>query len=1023
MKKNLHLVFLMMLLAGVCQAERHVSTEVENKKVLIEEFTGIHCGYCPQAHKIVADLMKAQPDKVYAVAIHAGSFSVPNSDEPDFRIAEGIEINNYFEISGYPAGMINRQRFDDMIVVSRNSWGTIARMETETMAPVNLWMDARYDAATGILTVDVEGYYTADVEADFNLLNVVVTENNIVGPQSGGGMGSEYIHKHMARAFLTSTWGDTITTCKRGDFFSKQYTYNVPADIKEVPVNPAELEIVAFIAESNENILNVTGCHVACDGVELPLAADIAQPMIPINGVYGYDYFDVELNNRSTEEITSATFKVSFNGKNSDVEWTGVVAPRSTATVRIPYDVTTNMKASNNQYTITLKSLNGTEYKGNSITDRFSAPVDVTPAAKIEFYIDEFVDENHFYIKDMDGNVVHEFGPYEPGQYLVIKELAFLQPNTRYCFEITDSWANGIYNGYIKLYDINDNLMLEAEGVMSNGARIFFNTTECNVSKEVQKKNIFIEDFTGIHCGNCPDAHEMINEMQKAQGEKIHAVAIHAGHYAQPFPEEPDFRTAEGDSLNNFFDANSMGYPCGLVNRRYVEGQEQTIVSRAVWVEFARNFSAEDAPVNLWVGSAYDPDTRMLTVNVEGYYTADVDATFNALNVLIAQSGILGPQSGGSAGNFYIHNHVLRDYITPIWGDTITSCKAGDFFHKQYVYEVPADINGVATNAANFEVVAFVTKDKEDVLNVESARPNYPGLVISMNAEISEPLIPISGTYGYNYYEVLLTNNSTEDIVEAGFDVYLNDQLYLTEWVGLAPARSTTLIRVPFTQNHLLKAANDFTIKLGGVNYALYDGNSIEGTFQDPIETTPKNKFIIKTDKFAGDNRYLIKDADGNIVHEFGPYATGAVTEVTEEIELEEGKVYCIEITDAWGDGVYSPRGTVKIYNGNGKLMSQMLDIRNHGARTFFTTTLPASVGTIDADKSYEIAYNKAEAAVEIVANTGDAYNVAVYNAAGQCVYAAAATQTTYVPVAANGIYVVEVTSDTLRQVEKVVVY
>ena len=220
-----------------------------------------------------------------------------------------------------------------------------------------------------------------------------------------------------------------------------------------------------------------------------------------------------------------------------------------------------------------------------------------------------------------------------------------------------------------------------------------------------------------------------------------------------------------------------------------------------------------------------------------------------------------------------------------------------------------------------------------------------------------------------------------------------------------------------------MKAANDFTIKLGGVNYALYDGNSIDGTFQDPIETTPKNKFVIKTDKFAGDNRYLIKDADGNIVHEFGPYATGAVTEVTEEIELEDGKVYCIEITDAWGDGVYSPRGTVKIYNSNGKLMSQMLDIRNHGARTFFTTTLPASVGTIDADKSFEITYNKAEAAVEIVANTGDVYNVAVYNAAGQCVYAAAATQTTYVPVATNGIYVVEVTSDTLRQVEKVVVY
>ena len=1023
MRKKLQLIIALMLFVGVCHAERNVSTNIENKKALIEEFTGVNCGYCPQAHKIVAGLLNAQPDKVYALAYHAGSYSVPASDQPDFRTPEGNEINSHFGISGYPSGFVNRQRFSDMILISRNTWATIARMESEVIAPVNLWTAASYDATTRTLTVDVEGYYTADFIGGTNKLTVVLAENNIQGPQSGGGMGSEYMHQHVVRDFLTPTWGDEITTCNKGDFFSKQYIYTVPETINEVPVNPAELDIVAFVSENEENILNVTGCHVECVGLDLPLEATISQHLIPISGFYGYDFFDVDLFNRSDEDITSAKFNVTYNGKVTEVEWTGVVAPRTTQTLRLPFDVTTNMKEKNNRYTIVLTALNGVEYKGGKITDKFDAPVEATPAVKIEFYIDEFADENRFFIKDMDGNVVQEFGPYKDAEYTTIKEYAFLEPNTRYCFEITDSWYNGIYDGYIKLYDTNDTFLGKVEYIDGHGARIFFNTSESNVSKEVQKKDIFIEDFTGIHCGNCPDAHEMIAEMTKAQGDKIHSVAIHSGYYSVPSDSEPDYRTAAGDSLNIYFDANSMGYPCGMVNRTYFEGEEQTLVSRGVWVEYSRNLSKEDAPVNLWIGSTYDSDTHVLTVKVEGYYTADVDADFNALNVIITQSGIVGPQNGGSSGDAYVHNHVLRAYITPIWGDTITSCKAGDFFSKTYQYEVPADINGVATDVVNFEVVAFVTKDKEDVLNVETVKPNYPGLNIPASATIDQPLIVASGTYGYNFFEVLMTNVSTEDIVEAGFDITINGEIFYPEWTGLVPARSTALIKIPFTLGHLLKASNDFSVKLGAVNYKLYDGNSISGSFQDPVETTPYNKFIIKTDNFADDNRYLIKDIKGNIVHEFGPYPAGVVTEVTEEIELDADQVYCFEVTDAWGDGIYSPRGTCKIYNGNGKLMSQMLDIRNHGARVFFATTLPSAVGAIEADNMYAVTYNKADAALQVVANGTETYNVAIYNAAGQRVYATQAAQTISIPMYVNGVYVVEVTSATAHQVAKIAVY
>ena len=131
--KTRHLLTIALLwVFSTVTAQWNVSIEVSNKKVLVEEYTGIHCGYCPQAHKIVAEMIKAQGDNVYAVAIHAGNYAVPGSDEPDFRISEGVELNNHFDISGYPAGMVNRQRFMEEYpspVCNRDLWATFARME------------------------------------------------------------------------------------------------------------------------------------------------------------------------------------------------------------------------------------------------------------------------------------------------------------------------------------------------------------------------------------------------------------------------------------------------------------------------------------------------------------------------------------------------------------------------------------------------------------------------------------------------------------------------------------------------------------------------------------------------------------------------------------------------------------------------------------------------------------------------------------------------------------------------------
>jgi thiol-disulfide isomerase/thioredoxin len=106
------LLMLSLLLPTVAFAQSLVGFEPENRTALLEDFTGIHCGYCPDGHAIMASIAEANPGKVSLVGIHAGGYAVPSGSEPDFRTSEGTALDAFYSIGGYPAGVINRHAFN-----------------------------------------------------------------------------------------------------------------------------------------------------------------------------------------------------------------------------------------------------------------------------------------------------------------------------------------------------------------------------------------------------------------------------------------------------------------------------------------------------------------------------------------------------------------------------------------------------------------------------------------------------------------------------------------------------------------------------------------------------------------------------------------------------------------------------------------------------------------------------------------------------------------------------------------------
>lgn len=455
-----------------------------------------------------------------------------------------------------------------------------------------------------------------------------------------------------------------------------------------------------------------------------------------------------------------------------------------------------------------------------------------------------------------------------------------------------------------------------------------------NVSTEPTHRAALIEEFTGIHCPNCPDGHKVATMLATLHPDEVYMVAIHAGSYAIPYATEPDFRIPLGETLHEHFDVPF--YPSAVISRRAYS--DNLAISRSDWGAACRDVINEISPVNLWTSSDYDGQTHTITLNVEGYLTASMNDP--RLNVFLLQSEILGPQSGGLLGFEYPHRHMLRARLTDNdMGDVIETKSEGEFFQRAFTYVLPESIGGVAIDPVNVELLVFVTDGEDDVCQVSSSRPDTSLLPQSLIAGCTEAPLGISKNHAFDFFEVALQNNGGVSLTSADFDVTINGETSVCRWEGEIPPHTNEIVRVPF--NGVLKHTHDdektsYIIRMMKANGEDVETASIRGSIQEVSEYPSEFSVIIKTDMDAADNTWRILDEDGNLIYDFGPYPNGVIAEYTETVKLDPGKIYCLEIFDAWGNGICHPNGSVKLIGSDGKQVTIYREIRNYGMRQFF---------------------------------------------------------------------------------------
>ena len=238
------------------------------KRVLVEEFTGAWCGWCPDGAVVMNEIERNHPSAVL-VSIHAGGI--------DSMVTQaGTTFDAAFR-PGYPQAMIDRVLFQGYGAVPINRGGNAWQIKTSEReripAPLSISIDPQYDASQRRATVNVRmDFVDYPYPGDFRL-NVFVIEDRVTGIGKGYDQTNYYsknpnypnhpyynepdmitgfVHRHVLRKLLTSTWGDGNVIPDNpaaGSSIPKAYSFFLSETWKE-----KDIKLVAFVSYYNESV-------------------------------------------------------------------------------------------------------------------------------------------------------------------------------------------------------------------------------------------------------------------------------------------------------------------------------------------------------------------------------------------------------------------------------------------------------------------------------------------------------------------------------------------------------------------------------------------------------------------------------------------------------------------------------------------------------------------------------------------------------------------------------------------------
>lgn len=476
------------------------------------------------------------------------------------------------------------------------------------------------------------------------------------------------------------------------------------------------------------------------------------------------------------------------------------------------------------------------------------------------------------------------------------------------------------------------------------------------VSKTPSKRSVLFEEYTGVRCGNCPRAHVKEAGFLEEYPGRFFAVNIHAGSYAEPYGEgDPDMRTEDGNYLLGLFRVNS--WPSGVVSR--YKFSNSYVADESSWGTYVRQMLDMDAYVNVAAEADLDWESRKLVMTVQLYYTGDPASASNRIHVAMTQDHILALQISGNSNpdqmmedGSYDHLHVLRDMLTPAEGDAVSSVSKGTFVEKKYEWTLPESVNSVPLSLQNLHFVVYVTETEFDVVNACQAKvthANGPSHVLSLTKPRPEVNFRCDPAARASFNMENILGEPVEEVVfsisgKAGTSEYV---CKFENPVGQGEKARVETDPFPVSTLNEAEKVSISVVKVNGKDYDFAENPAeTEVSVTHNLAYAPTSEVIlgICQDRWGSEITWELKDTEGSIVYEGGPYRdlSGTGTKLNETKADLENACYSFTVWDKSGDGVNSSYGkgyisikdaqSQEFYHNDGKYgdsLVVMLDVRH----------------------------------------------------------------------------------------------
>lgn len=285
------------------------------KKVVIEEFSGAWCGWCPDGAVVLDNIVANNPGKVFPITVHDG-------DAMEF--SEGIRTA--FNVTAYPNGQIDRFLFPGQAKVphSRGQWASNTTARLNAFTPVDVAVSSTYDANTRQVEATVSASFV-DFEAGDLRFVLEVVEDSVVGSGSGynqvnylnttaghpyQGAGDPilgYVHNQTLRMLPGGAMGQSgviPATVSPGDNYDYTFTFTLPANYRA-----NKIKLVGFVYKYEANVLE--GEVLNADEQPLGVAASVEAPTTQVGiEVAPNPVSDFGFVNAHFSDITTATFEL-----------------------------------------------------------------------------------------------------------------------------------------------------------------------------------------------------------------------------------------------------------------------------------------------------------------------------------------------------------------------------------------------------------------------------------------------------------------------------------------------------------------------------------------------------------------------------------------------------------------------------------------------------------------------------------------------------------------------------------------